>query len=75
MNLHFSRCLGGINATSAPFYLVFVILLELRHRLLILHALLFLHFREICSFLSASGLWATEKDMGDSSATALLNEK
>jgi hypothetical protein len=36
---------------------------------------MFLHFREISSFFSASGLWKIEKLMGDASAPALLNEK
>jgi len=54
---------------------MFVILLELRHKVHILHASLFLHFREISSSLSASGLWTIEKGMGDASAPALLNEK
>jgi hypothetical protein len=54
---------------------VFVILLELRHKVHILHTPLFLHFREISSSFSASGLWTIEKGMGDASVPALLNEK
>jgi hypothetical protein len=54
---------------------VVVILQELKREVYILHAALFLHFREISSFFSASGLWTIEKGMGDASAPALLNEK